>query len=101
MSRNSLLLFVAAAACCRSGLWMVVFNQAAMTDRAASMKGFSQAGLVIVLLSDVTFHTAKFFILDINEFAGLVVLHMMTNPTTFILQSGGMNFMGETDLRPS
>ncbi len=72
-----------------------------MADRAASMKGFPQAWFLIVFLLDVTFHTAKLFTLEINEFAGLVVLHMVTEAASFFLKRFGMDLMGETDLRPS
>ena len=65
------------------------------------MKGFSQAWFVIVFLLDVTFQAAEFFTLEINEFAGLVVLHMVADAASFLFKRFGMNLMGETDLRPS
>ena len=72
-----------------------------MADRAVSMEGFSQARFVTVFLLDVAFHTGLPFSLDINEFAGLVVLHMVTGSAPFFLKGFGMSFMGETDLWPS
>ena len=72
-----------------------------MADRAVSMEGFSQARFVTVFLLDVAFHTGLLFTLDINEFVGLVVLHMVTGSAPFFLKGLGVSFMGETDLRPS
>jgi len=72
-----------------------------MATRAASVKGFPQGGCVIVFLLGVAFQAAKFLTLNINEFAGLVVLHMVTDSATFFLQRFGMNLMRKTDLRPS
>ena len=85
----------------RPGLGVIVFDQAAMAGRAATMKGFPQARFVIFLLYDVAFQAAELFTLAVNEFAGLVVLHMVTGAASVFLKGFGMNLMGETHRRPS
>jgi hypothetical protein len=92
---------VATTAGGRSGIWIVVFNQPAVADRAASMICFPQAWFVIVFLLDVAFQAAEFFTLAINEFTGLVVLQMVTDAASTLRQRFSMNFMGEPDRRPA
>ena len=64
------MLYVAAAAGGRPGLRVAVFDQPAMAERAASMKGFPQARFAIFFLSNVAFPAAEFFTFEIsfNEF---------------------------------
>ena len=80
---------------------MVGFDYPAMADRATSMKGFAQARFVVVFLLNMAFGAVEFFTLDINEFAGLVVLHMVTDSASVFRKRFGMKLMGKTDLRPS
>ena len=90
-----------AAAGGRPGLGVIVFDQPAMAGRAAAMKGFPQGRFVIVLPADVAFQAAELFTLPINEFAGWVVLHMVTDAASSLIKRFGMNLMGESDRRPS
>jgi hypothetical protein len=49
----------------------------------------------------VAFQAAELFTLAINRFAGLLVLHMVTDAASVFLKGFGMNLMGETHLRPA
>ena len=72
-----------------------------MAIRAVTMKRFSQGGFVMDFLETVAFLAAQLLTLDIDEPAGLIILHMVTDTAARIRQRFGMNVMGEADRRSS
>jgi hypothetical protein len=85
--------YVTAAAGRRPGFGTALFYQPTMATRATAMIGLAQGRRAIIFLSVVALLATEFLTFNINPFAALVILDMMTDSTPVPFKGFGMNLM--------